>query len=115
MFSSKADFKEGELEALQKVLTQFTEDSAKLHTVVGEFFVKFDESKDGFLDRKELRHFMENFFKQFNVTVPLNDDFVFHTFIAMDQNHDGKISPEELEQFATKFVADLLAQLKSLQ
>jgi Ca2+-binding EF-hand superfamily protein len=55
-------------------------DPVVLHEQVNKFFVQFDESKDGFLDRKELRHFMEAFFKEYHIHLPLNDDFVHSLF-----------------------------------
>ena len=113
MFAA-SDFKEGELAADIEKLTSYCQDSAKLHEQIGKFFTEFDTDKSGHLDKKELRKFMEAFFKEYHIRVPLNDDFVHALFNQIDANHDNKISPEELEQFASKFVADLLSQLKAL-
>lgn len=52
---------------------------------------------------------MEGLFVQFKLTIPMNDDMVFHTFQSIDTNHDNSISPDEMEVFAAKIVADLLA------
>jgi Ca2+-binding EF-hand superfamily protein len=75
-----SDFKEGELAADIEKLTSYNNDSASLHEQINKFFIEFDTDKSGFLDRKELRKFMEAFFKQYHVRVPLNDDFVHHLF-----------------------------------
>jgi Ca2+-binding EF-hand superfamily protein len=105
---AKTDFQEEELAQDIEKLTQYSNDSASLHAQVGKFFVEFDTDKSGFLDRKELRHFMQAFFKEYHIRVPLNDDFVHHLFNQIDENHDNKISPEELEKFSVVFVSDLL-------
>jgi len=107
---NKADFSADELAKFQSLLNDFQTDKSKLNETVAKFFGRFDEDNNGFLDKKELRHFMESFFKEFHVQVPLNDDFVFATFNQMDANHDNKIQIEELQNFAASFVGDLLKQ-----
>lgn len=113
MFSA-SDFKEGELAADIEKLTNYCNDKASLHEQIGKFFTEFDTDKSGSLDRKELRKFMQAFFSEYHIRVPLNDDFVHHLFNEIDENHDNQISPAELESFASKFVTDLLQQLKSI-
>lgn len=109
-----SDFAAGDIPIMRERLNTLAADPAKLHEQVNAFFARFDESKDNFLDRKELRHFMDAFFKEYHVHLPLTDDFVLHLFNEIDSNHDGKISPEELEAFAAKFVANVSAQLNSM-
>lgn len=109
-----SDFAPGDIPIMRERMGALAADPSKLHEQVQAFFVRFDESKDGFLDRKELRHFMEAFFKEYHVHLPLTDDFVLHLFSEIDANQDGKITPEELEAFAAKFVGNVAAQLNGM-
>ena len=47
---------------------------------------------------------MQAFFKQYHIHLPLTDDFVDGVFRQIDENHDNKIQPEELEKYSTNFV-----------
>ena len=58
-----AEFKEGELQKVVDKLEHFKSEPATLHEEIQNFFIKFDEDKSGFLDHKELRHFMQSFFQ----------------------------------------------------
>ncbi len=58
-----AEFKEGELQIIVDKLEHFKAEPATLHEEIQNFFIKFDEDKNGALDHKELRHFMQSFFK----------------------------------------------------
>lgn len=114
MFNPK-DFEEGEWQKITTQAEDFEKNPDNLKTVVAEFFTTYDEDKSGFLDRKELRHFMEAFFKQFHVRLPLTDDFVFSVFQQIDANHDNKIEPSELQAFAQAFFGRILAELRAAQ
>jgi len=54
---------------------------------------------------------MQAFFKEYHVHLPLTDDFVLHLFAQIDANHDGKVSPQELEAFCSHFVGSVIAQI----
>ena len=45
--------------------------------------------------------------------MPLTDEFVHATFNQIDKNHDNKIQPEELLEFATKFIKVLIVQFET--
>jgi Ca2+-binding EF-hand superfamily protein len=107
-----AEFKEGELQTILDKLTHFKSEPATLHEEIQKFFIEFDEDKNGELDHKELRHFMQAFFKQYHIHLPLTDDFVDGVFREIDSNHDNKIQPAELEQYSINFVDQMLAELK---
>ena len=77
--------------------------------MIMEYFDKFDEDKNGFIDRKELRHFLTMFFKQYHMHLPMTDEFVDSVFRGMDTNHDNKIQPEELIGYSGHFIKELVA------
>ena len=77
---NKNDFKEGELESVIEKLEAFHSDPANLHTEIVGYFTEFDEDKNGFLDRKELRHFLTLFFEKYHVHLPITDEFVDGVF-----------------------------------
>ena len=88
---NKEDFKEGELDELVAKLTAFHSDPANLHNEIVGYFETFDSDKNGFLDRRELRHFLNLFFSKYHIKLPLTDDFVDGVFRQMDTSHDNKI------------------------
>mmetsp|Transcript_9990 Transcript_9990/g.13575 ORF Transcript_9990/g.13575 Transcript_9990/m.13575 type:complete len:111 (-) Transcript_9990:343-675(-) len=98
------DFKEGELEAINNQLIKFQESPEELTESIQKYFTEFDEDKNGFLDQKELRHFLTLFFQQFHIHAPITDEYVDAMFRQIDTNHDNKIQPEELVNYAAKFV-----------
>ena len=99
-----SSFSPEDLQRLAEKTQEYHDNPAKLHQDINGFFEQFDEDKNGSFDKKELRHFMESFFKQWELHLPLRDDDVLSLFLSIDTNHDGKIQPNELETFSTKFV-----------
>lgn len=112
---NQADLEPGDWEKIKAQADEYAQDPELMVNKVNEFFLVFDEDKSGFLDRKELRHFMEAFFKQFHVRLPLTDDFVFSVFQQIDTNHDNKIEPSELQAFAQAFFGRMRAELSAAQ
>ena len=110
---NKSDFKEGELQQDIQKLESFHNDPNNLHQEIVTYFTEFDEDKSGSLDRKELRHFLTLFFKNYHVHLPITDEFVDGVFREIDTSHDNKIQPEELEAFSKKFVDQLLNTMKA--
>ena len=76
--------------------------------MITQYFTQFDDDKNGYIDRKELRHFLSMFFKQYHLHVPMTDEFVDSVFRGMDANHDNKIQPEELLAYSQHFIKELL-------
>ena len=72
------------------------------------YFTEFDKDANGFLDRRELRHFLQTFFTTYKIHLPVTDEYVDAVFREIDLNKDNKIQPEELEQYALHFVNQLL-------
>jgi Ca2+-binding EF-hand superfamily protein len=72
---------------------------------IQKYFTEFDEDTNGFLDRRELRHFLVKFFQLYKIHFPITDEFVDGLFRQIDANHDNKIQPDELEQFAMNCIS----------
>jgi Ca2+-binding EF-hand superfamily protein len=106
------DFTEEEYATTIAQLQSFADDNGALHKAITDYFAEFDEDKNGYLDRKELRHFLTVFFKKFHVRLPLTDEFVDGVFREIDDNHDNKLQAEELEKYSSHFVTQILAQCK---
>ena len=103
-----SEFKEGELFTILAQLRDYESNPDHLQEMIHKYFEEFDEDKNGFLDRKELRHFLTQFFKSYHLHIPLNDDFVDSAFRHIDVNHDNKIQPEELAAYSGNFIKELV-------
>ena len=95
-----AEFKEGEIANILDKLRDYASNTDHLKEMLTKHFATHDEDKNGYLDRKELRHFLTQFFKTYHLHVPLNDEFVDSVFRSIDENHDNKIQPEELLHYS---------------
>ena len=60
------------------------------------------------MDRRELRQFLSDFFGSYHIRVPITDEYVDALFRTIDKNHDNKIQPEELVNFAKLFIGNLV-------
>ena len=103
-----ADFGEGEFEAALTKLRSFQSDEEQLSQEVQKYFSDYDTDGNAFLDRRELRQFLSDFFGQYHIRVPITDEYVDAVFRSIDKNHDNKIQPEELIAFAKVFVGQLV-------
>lgn len=79
------------------------------------YFQSFDSDENDSLDRRELRLFLTQFMGSYHIRVPLTDEYVDDVFRTIDANHDNKIQPEELINFATLFVKRLIQEFESAQ
>ena len=61
------DFTKEELETIIKTLSDFKEVGEHLKNQVNTYFDEFDKDKNGFLDRRELRMFLTNFFTTYKI------------------------------------------------
>ena len=102
------EFAPGELDKALGQLVEFDQDDAKLTETLKQYFTEFDSDSNDHLDRKELRLFLESFFKTYHIHVPLTDEYVDATFREIDANRDNKIQPEELHDFASRFIKVLV-------
>ena len=106
---NRAEFAAGEFEAAHQQLQNFNSNNEQLHAEVQKYFSQYDSDGNAWLDRRELRQFLENFFGAYHIRVPITDEYVDGVFRSIDQNHDNKIQPEELNAFATAFIGQLVA------
>lgn len=53
-----SDFQEGELQTAITQLREFRDNEESLKKHVNDYFQEFDSDKNGYLDVKELRHFI---------------------------------------------------------
>ena len=100
MMINPTEFAPGELDKALAQLVEFSQDDAKLTQTLQKYFEEFDSDSNDHLDRKELRLFLESFFKTYHIHVPLTDEYVDATFREIDKNRDNKIQPDELHDFA---------------
>ena len=98
------DFTKDELVSIISTLKDFQNEEEHLKKKVDEYFVEFDKDANGFLDRRELRHFLITFFTSFKIHLPVTDEYVDAVFREIDLNKDNKIQAEELEAYARHFV-----------
>ena len=56
-----------------------------------KYFQEFDKDQNGFLDRKELRNFLHEFFTSYKIHFPITDDYVDAVFREIDANKDNKV------------------------
>merc|ERR1712003_524329 len=109
MMVNRDEFAAGEFEAAHAQLQTFNNDQEQLSAEVQKYFSQYDSDGNAWLDRRELRQFLENFFGSYHIRVPITDEYVDGVFRSIDQNHDNKIQPEELNAFATAFIGQLVA------
>ena len=85
------EFTKEELQAVIQHLTDFKDVSDHLKEQVQKYFSEFDTDTNGFLDRRELRHFLNEFFKTYKIHFPVTDEYVDALFREIDTNKDNKI------------------------
>jgi len=112
---NSADFKEGELASILEQLKSFQSAPEQLFEEIQKYFAEFDDDNNGFLDRKELRHFLSLFFQKYHIHFPLTDEYVDAVFREMDANRDNKIQPDELKGYAVHFVGQLVEEYTKAQ
>ena len=105
-----ADFGEGEFEAAKAQLHTFQQNEEQLSEEVMKYFNQYDTDGNAWLDRRELRQFLVNFFGSYHIRVPITDEYVDAVFRSIDQNHDNKLQPEELLAFAKAFIGRLVTE-----
>lgn len=85
------------------------DDKALLAQEVRNSFSAYDKDQSEFLDRRELRQFLKDFFGSYHVHIPVTDEYVDGVFRSIDRNHDNKLQPEELIAFSEVFIGKLVA------
>lgn len=105
---NSADFQAGELEATIIKLQAFQADDNQLAEQVQKYFATYDNDGNAFLDRRELRQFLLDFFAEYHIRVPITDEYVDAVFRSIDKNHDNKIQPDELIEFSKAFIGRLV-------
>ena len=104
------EFTTEELEAIVSKLTDFKNIEDHLKGEVTTYFSQFDKDQSGFLDRKELREFLRQFFTLYKIHFPVTDEYVDAVFREIDENKDNKIQLNELEHYAMHFVNTILPE-----
>ena len=57
---------------------------------------------------------MTKFFDIYKIQFPLTDAYIDEIFKKFDDNGDGKIQPDELEQLTLHFVNDMIPEYEKL-
>ena len=102
------EFTTEELTGIVQKLNDFKEVADHLKKEVDTYFETFDKDNNGYLDRRELRQFLHEFFHSYKIHFPVTDEYVDAVFREIDLNRDNKIQPGELEQYALHFVNTVL-------
>merc|ERR1712166_469405 len=99
-----SDFTDEQKAAAFKMIKDFVDNKDTLKAAIDTYFAEFDKDGNGYLDRRELRHFLQYFFEKWNVRLPLTDEFIDGVYREIDVNRDNKLEPEELFEYAAKFI-----------
>ena len=108
------EFTKDEVENILKHLSDFRDVKDHLSEQVQKYFQEFDTDSNGYLDKRELRKFLEKFFSTYKIHFPVTDEYVDAVFRDIDQNRDNKIQPNELEQYAMHFVNQLIPEYERI-
>ena len=100
----KEDFAKEELVELIQTLSDFKDVPNHLEEQVQKYFATYDTDANGVLDKKELRKFLQDFFKTYKIHFPVTDDYVDAVFREIDANKNNKIETDELQAYALHFV-----------
>mmetsp|Transcript_17563 Transcript_17563/g.19762 ORF Transcript_17563/g.19762 Transcript_17563/m.19762 type:complete len:117 (-) Transcript_17563:33-383(-) len=103
------DFNKEELEEVVKTLAELSDPDTFKSTVKG-IFDNFDEDKNGYLDRSELKNFLNETATQLKLKMHIDDTVVDHVFGTIDADNNHKIEYEELEEYVLKFVESMAPQ-----
>ena len=112
MLINKEDFTIEELEGIVEQLTSM-ESNEKAEEEIKDAFNEFDKDKNGYLDRTELRAFLEFTFAKYKLRMPVVDATVDHVFFQIDKDHNSKIEPDELCTYAQTFLKTIAPLFKS--
>lgn len=69
-----------------------------------KYFKEFDADNNGALDRKEIRGFLKSFFENFQINLPLTDEYCDAIFRTLDEDRSNSIELQELVVYATEFM-----------
>ena len=108
-----SEFQEEELTSTLTKLHAYIADESQLRKDIQSHFEANTKQKKAYLDLKELRQFLTQFFAEYRIRAPLTDEFIDATFREIDANHDNKIQLEELQAFAKKSVGTLVVQFEN--
>ena len=61
-------------------LNDFKNVADHLNQEVTKYFLQFDKDSSGFLDRKEMKEFLTQFFKQYKIHFPITIEYVDAVF-----------------------------------
>ena len=91
-----AHLSEAQRAKVTEKLVHFKNTEGALVGAVHEYFSKYDSDGNGHIARKELRNFLIAFFEEFEIKLPITDEFVDATFRELDQDRNNAIEEEEL-------------------
>lgn len=67
-----------------------------LKKTLADYFKEFDVDNSNSLDRHELHDLIKEYFRRFDLTIPIDKEFVDDWFIDLDVDSNGKIDLNEL-------------------
>ena len=103
-------FSEFELSEIEETIENFKKlqsSESELDDKVSSIFEEFDKDKNGILDRRELRLFLQEVMTQLKIKIPLTNEYIDEVFKEIDTDKDFKISPVELKTYLAKFITHI--------
>lgn len=93
--------------ALRQTISQFLAEPTVFAEQLQKYFAEHDTDNNGSLDRKEIRGFLKAFFENFQIHLPLTDEYCDAIFRNLDADRSNSIQFEELVVYATEFMNQL--------
>merc|ERR1712130_279826 len=81
------------------VYKALTKDMDKIAKAVDDIWADYDKDKNGYLDRKETKKFVQD------VCASLDEEFFDDLFEQLDKNNSGTIEKAEMASFVTKYMS----------
>ena len=96
---------------IKEIIAKFIDQPEHFKQELKKYFDESDTDGNGTLDRKEIRGFLKNFFENFQINLPLTDEYCDAIFRKLDADRSNSIEVEELVVYATEFMTQLNAGL----
>ncbi|CAI2376695.1 unnamed protein product [Moneuplotes crassus] len=102
-----SEFTKEELEGINKTLAELSDPDA-LKEEVKKIFDSYDADENGYLDRSELKNFLNEISTSLKLKMYIDDTVVDHVFGTIDQDKNHQIELDELEEYVRQFVEKML-------
>ena len=105
------DYNKEELEQVIKTLEEIQEPEY-FNETTKTVFEEFDADKNSYLDRSELKNFLNETAKRLNLKIHIDDAVVDYVFGTIDQDKNNKIDLEEMKAYMKTFIDQMIPYYK---